>query len=68
MTAALADNIKRGIWYRRKDGGMYGAELAAFDQVRFVALHPNTLEEIGKPKFLPVEHFYCFFCRREQLA
>jgi hypothetical protein len=59
--------IAKGIWYRRRDGGMYAATLRDDERVRFIALHPNTLEEVGRPKFLSVEDFYSRYCRRDQL-
>ncbi len=69
----LANNIAKGIWYRRKDGAMYGASLAVDHyvagaaKVRAVALDPNTLEETGAARIVPLESFYCFYCRRDRL-
>jgi hypothetical protein len=65
----LAENISKGIWYRRLTGVPHGAELLSDGAtVRFWVLDPNTLEEGGKNGRLLVESFYCFYCRSEQLS
>lgn len=73
-TSPLSQNLAKGIWYRRLNGSMFGASLVRDDaaagaaKVRVVRLDPSTLEEMAETKIVPLENFFCFYCRRERLA
>lgn len=73
-TSPLSQSLAKGIWYRRLNGSMFGASLVRDDgvagaaKVRVVRLHPNTLEEMGETKIVPLENFFCFYCRKDQLG